>query len=354
MKYSILIRNGRIWDGERFLSGDVAIQDGKIAAIGQAEEAEAAFVYDAQGKLVTPGLVDIHTHLKGISIDAFGMQAEMACLPFGVTAAVDCGGSKGDKALLDSFLVRNAVFITVDIQNDQPDFTQVEELLPRYGSKAIGLKVYYDTHMYGVKTVAPLRRIVQYAQEHGLQVMVHCNRSPIPMADILDALRPGDILTHIYHGGVNTAMDDGFAALKAAKARGVIIDAGLAGHVHTDFTLLREAIRCGAKPNTISTDITCSSAYKRGGRYGLPLCMSLMRAMGLSEEEVLRAVTTDAAAAVHMPWGRLTVDGMADVAVLDEQGEAYALTDTNGVTFGEDHMYRCCLTVADGQVVYRS
>jgi len=354
MKYSILIQNGRIWDGEQFLSGDVAIQDGKIAAIGSVQEAEAAFVYDAQGRLVTPGLVDIHTHLKGVSIDAFGMQADLACLPFGVTAAVDCEGTKGCKEVMDGFTVKSAVFITVDVRNDQPDFSRLDTLLQGYGEKAIGLKVYYDTHMMGVGTAAPLRSIVAYAQERGLRVMVHCNRSPVPMADILDALRPGDILTHIYHGGANTAMDDGFASLKAAKARGVIVDAGLAGHVHTDFTLLAEAVRCGAKPSTISTDITCSSAYKRGGRYGLPLCMSLMRAMGLTEEEVLRAVTADAAKAVGMPWGRLTVGGAADVAVLDEQGETYALTDANGVSFGDDHMYRCCLTVADGQVVYRS
>ena len=84
----ILIKGGKVWDGERFYYADVLTDDGKVAEIAENIEADADFVFDARNKIVSAGLVDGHVHMRGISSTEFGIQAEMSCLPFGVTAAV--------------------------------------------------------------------------------------------------------------------------------------------------------------------------------------------------------------------------------------------------------------------------
>lgn len=352
----MLIRGARIWDGDGFRDGDVLVRDGKLAAIGQGIDLPGDWVYDAAGCILTPGLVDIHTHLRGVSIDRYGTQAELAAIPFGVTAAVDAGAEQGSAALLDAMLIDTAVFICAKIVDNRADFSQAEVMAARYGDRVVGIKVYFDTTGAPVRDITPLREICCYAASRGWRVMVHCAHSPVPMAEILETLRPGDILTHAYHGGVHTTADDGFASLRAAKARGVIIDAGLAGHVHTDFGVLTSALAQDATPDTISSDITCVSAYTRGGRYGLTLCMSIFRALGMPEDEIFRAVTTRAAHAVGRAdeWGRLAVGRAADLALIEEaDGAGFSLTDKAGHHIESGRGYRYRLTVVGGKVAYQ-
>ena len=80
----ILLKNGRIWDGFRFFYGDILTEDMRIAKIEPHIADEAQYVYDAEGKIVSPGLVDAHVHLRGISSDRYGIQAEMSSFPFGI------------------------------------------------------------------------------------------------------------------------------------------------------------------------------------------------------------------------------------------------------------------------------
>ena len=301
---SILIKNGLLWNGTRFLEGDVYTEEGVITKLGSCGEM-ADFVYDASGCIVSPGLVDIHTHMRGISIETFGTHAEMSSFPFGVTAAADASGAFGDKALLDSFMLKNAVFVCSEIKDNCADFSLSEGLLKKYEDRAIGIKVYFDTEITDVRDSSPLAQICSFAREHGLITMVHCSNSPVSMAEIADVLNCGDIITHSFHGGVNNAQEDGFVALQKAKRKGIIIDAGMAGHVHTDFGVLKNAIANGIFPDTISTDITKFSAYVRGGIYGMTMCMSIMRTLGMPEENILKAVTSKAAQALNKTesWG---------------------------------------------------
>ena len=184
--------------------------------------------------------------------------------------------------------------------------------------------------------------------------MVHSSGSPVPMADLLAILHPGDILTHAYHGGVHTAAEDGFRALREAKARGVVVDGGFAGHIHTDFAVLREAIVKGIPPDTVSTDITRFSAFMRGGRYGMTTCMSVARHLGMGEEEVFRAVTSSPARVLGKEgkWGSLRVGGPADLAVLEYGNEGFSLTDRAGHHIESKTGYRCLMTVSGGEIVY--
>lgn len=351
----ILIKNGRVFDGNSFVCKDVFTENGKISKIEPNITDEADFVFDASGMIVSPGLVDTHVHIKRLSSDKFGVNAEMSCLPFGVTAAADAGSSYGDREFLDNIFVKNVVFVAQSLNDKTLDFEPAEKLLKKYGDKAIGLKVYFDTAISSVKDIKPLEQVCSFVRKKGLRVMVHCSNSPASMADIVKTLSSGDILTHIYHGGENNCMENDFEAFKVARERGVIMDAGFAGHVHTDFRILSQAISKGFLPDTISTDITKLSAYKRGGRYGMTMCMSMMRALGVSEEEIFKRVTLNPAAALGKEdkWGVLSVGRAADIAVFNYTDEGFDLTDKAGNNFKSENGYRCAMTILNGQIIYK-
>lgn len=349
---SIAVINGRIWDGERFSEGNVLVKNDKIAAVGT-EKFSADYVYDAAGAIVSPGLVDIHVHLRGVSEKRYGFSPDCGCFPFGVTSAADCGANFGDEALVRSFGVKCVAFASVGIGPDgKPDLARAEALLEKLGSVAAGFKVMYDREYVG--GVEPLCKVVARARELGCKVTVHTNGSAVAMADIARALGAGDVVTHVYHGGRNTAEADGFACLREAKRRGVVVDAGMAGAVHTDFGVFRRAVEAGAAPDTISTDLTRRSAFIRGGRYGLTACMTVARAVGMTEADVFRAVTSSAAKALgkQAEWGRLEPGRTADLAVIGENGRGVDFTDAAGNRVRTDSAYECLLTISDGDVVY--
>ena len=351
----ILIKNGKVWDGEHFCYADVLIDGTKIIRIAESINSEAEFIFDATNKIVSVGLVDAHVHMRGISSTEFGIHAEMSCMPFGVTAAVDASGGQGDKALLDSFLLKNLVFVSAEFKHNRAHFETAERMLEKYGERAIGIKVYYDTQISEVKDIKPLYEVIEFAEKNNLIVMVHSSNAPVTMQELLSVLRKGDVLTHAYHGGKNNVSEDNFRCINMAKERGVLIDTGFAGHVHTDFKVFKDAIRSGAIPDIISTDITKWSAYTRGGRYGMTMCMSIAKALGMKEEDVFRAVTSSPAKAFNKEdeWGHLRVGGCADIAVFDYTDEGFDLTDKAGNRIVSEKGYRCILTVADGQVVYK-
>lgn len=351
----ILIKNGRIWDGKTFCCGDVLTEGSQIIDIGEQITEQADFVYDATGKIVSPGLIDVHVHMKGIAPDTYAIRPEISCFPFGVTAANEAGGVQGDRNLLDSFMVKNTAFVTVEIKENRVQFDSVEQGLQKYENRAIGLKIYFDTKMSEVIDITPLREICDYARKKNLKVMVHCTNSPTSMVEIVRMLSKGDILTHVFHGGTHTCLENEFEIFRIAKEKGVIIDSGFAGYTHVNFDILKRAVEAGCFPDTISTDITCNSVYKRGGRYGMTMCMSMARHMGMSEEDIFKAVTATPAYALgkEKEWGTLQIGKIADIAVFDFTDEAFDLTDRSGNNIQSKQGYRCVLTVSDGQIVHR-
>lgn len=352
---SVLIRNGRVWDGNKFTYQDILTQDDIILKTGEAISDDAEFVFDAEGKTVSAGLVDLHVHMNGAAPRAFGIHGEMSCFPFGVTAANDAGSISGDKALLDSFMLKNTVFVCTEIKNNHAEFSGTEKLLKSYGDKAVGIKVYFDASSQQVTDITPLKEACAYAHEQRLRVMVHCSDSPVSMAQIVGTLGEGDILTHAFHGGVNSAEADGFDCFRLARSRGVVIDAGFAGHIHTDFGVFQRAVENGFIPDTISTDITRYSAYKRGGKYGMTMCMSMARLLGMEEADIFRAVTSTPAKALgrEAEWGCLETGRKADITVLEYSDEGFDLTDKAGNRISSAEGYRCVLTVSDGEIIYR-
>lgn len=348
----ILIKNGRIWDGERFFYGDILTEDDRIVQIADRIEANAKYIYDATGKTVSAGLVDIHLHLKGFSSDEHGILAPMGCHPFGVTAACDAGTRQGSHVQLSQCGVKSLAFADCFIENNHLNLPVTRRRLAPLGSLGVGLKVYLGASKKFCD-ITPLLEAREYAEKQGLKLMVHCNNSPFSMASIVEALAPGDILSHVYHGQENSCVEDDFAAFRLAKEKGVVMDAAFAGHVHTNFEVLKTAIAAGHLADTISTDLTKNSAYRRGGRYGLTMAMSMARAAGMEEADIFRAVTSAPAHALGQSWGRLTEGGAADIAVLDYTSEGFCLTDKAGNTLESPLGYRCKLTMSDGMVVYR-
>lgn len=346
----ILIKNGRIFDGNSLICKDLFAENGKITKIEPRIDDECEFVFDVKGKLVLPGLVDVHIHMKGHSSDVFSFSPELATLPFGVTSACDAGSSLGDDNALDTLSLKSVNYILY-----REDHAKNDELLEKYKRHTRGIKVYFDTAQSRLIRKETLVTACKYARERDLSVMVHTSNSPIPMAEIAEILSAGDIITHAYHGGVHTIEENDFEAFKIAKERGVLMDAGFAGHIHTDFGVLKRSIAAGFIPDTISTDITKRSAYTRGGKYGMTMCMSVAREVGMNEIDILKAVTQNPARALgkENEWGALEVGKNADIAVLDYSDEGFVLTDKAGNTIKNEKGYKCLLTVLDGQVMYR-
>ncbi len=352
----ILIKNGRIWDGEKFFFADVLTEGEKIAKIQPKISDPAEFVYDAKDQIVSTGLVDLHVHMKGIASEKYGMQAEMGSFPFAVTAANDAGSVHGDRRMLDRLSVKNTVFAGTNIKSNHIDTAYTDALLQKYGDKAVGVKIYFDTTISEVSDITPLAELCDYAREKKLKVMVHCSHSPTTMKEIVQTLSAGDILTHIYHGGENNCTENNFEALRFAKQKGVILDTGFAGHVHTDFANLENATATVILPDTISTDITKRSAFVRGGRYGITMCMNIAKTVGMSDEDIFRTVTSSPAKVLgkENEWGYLKEGRCADIAVFDYTDEGFDLTDNAGNHICDTEGYRCVLTISDGQIVYRN
>ena len=351
---SILIKNGKIWDGEGFDFSDVRIENGLIVEIAKQINVGADFVYDAEGQIVSAGLIDAHIHLRKMSSDLLGI-GEWACFPFGVTAASDAWIEQDSAVKESANMLKSVGFIGTWISDNHLHTERVEPLKKIWQEKALGVKICFDAKDTDARDITPVREAVECAEKYGLKVMVHCNHSPVPMMEIVKALRKGDVLTHPYHGGQNNASEDGFDCLHYAKEKGVLLDAGFAGHIHTDFGVYREAVKQSCAPDTISTDLTLWSAFKRGGRYGLTACMNIAKVCGQDEESIFKSVTSTPAKVLGKAeeWGYLKEGRTADIAVIAYEEDRYDLTDFNGNRVAWEKGYKCKLTVANGEVVFR-
>lgn len=351
---TILIKNGRIFDGNAFYFKDIFIVDNLLEAIAPALDCNASFSFDAAGMTVLPGLVDIHMHMAGISGPRWSAYPDGCCFPFGVTAAADAGAELGSQETLQAFGIKSVVYVLADVKRPI-DLQKLEENLARYGDKAVGIKLCYDRNCNAeLSDTTILEKVCNFAHDRGLNVTVHTSNCPIPMSDLLSVLDKGDIATHIYHSTGHTVAEDRFQCLFDAKKRGVILDAGLAANGHVDFTIFKDAINAGVAPDVISTDLVRQMVFTKGGRYGLTMCMSIAQHLGMHENDIFSAVTSRAANALRQPWGILQEGCSADIAVLEYGNEPFDLTDKSGCRIHSDYGYRCHLTISDGNVVYKA
>ena len=287
--YDLLLKNGDIVDPSQGMRrrGDVAFRDGRVAAIEADVPVTAATeVIDVRGHLVTPGLLDIHGHFYYRGWPG-AVDPDVACLPSGVTTAVDAGSTGwGNYAALRDYVMRDSqtrlyAFVHLcatgltsltarvgELQNLA--FAQTDRAIRCIGDnpdQALGVKVRIDHRATGEANALPaLRMAREVADATQSQMMVHVSGTPVPLVRLFDFMRAGDVATHILNGHAHNVLDgngrirDG---VREARERGIVLDVGHAG-VHFDLNVARAAVAQEFWPDTLSTDIH-TPATRPGG-----------------------------------------------------------------------------------------
>jgi dihydroorotase len=358
-KFDLVIRGGDVLDPSQSLRGkrDIGIRWGMIEAIeAEIPTARALKSIDANGKLVTPGLIDLHCHVYPYG-SAIGIPADELVEHQCTTTVVSAGDAGvNNLAALRRYIVaqtRARMYAFVHIANNGLSAFPVAELynidnaqveacamaLAENPDFLIGVKVRMSENVIFKHGIEPLKRAIQACEMCGwpAKMMVHIGgvESTELMSNILDILRPGDVLTHAYSGAPNLAgaftniVKDGrlLPAALAAKQRGVLFDVGHGGGSF-DFTVAEVAIP-SCSPDTISSDIHVFSGNTPGMPY-LPWVMSKFMTLGYSLEQVVSMTTTAPAKIINRApkIGTLQVGAPADVAIMELVEGPVSFVDT--------------------------
>src|ERR1700712_553138 len=348
-KFDLVIKGGNLLDPSQSLKGksDIGIRWGVIEAIGtDIPAARASKTIDASGKLVTPGLIDLHCHVYPYG-SAIGIPADELVQFQGTTTVVSAGDAGvNNLAALRRYIVaqsRARIYAFVHIANNGLSAFPIAELynidnaqmeacamaLAENPDFLIGVKVRMSENVLYKHGLEPLKRGIQACELCGwpAKMMVHIGgvETGQLMSDILNLLRPGDVLTHAYSGAPNNAgaftniVQDGklLPAALAAKQRGVIFDVGHGGGSF-DFTVAEVAIPGGCAPDTISSDIHVFSGNTPGIPF-LPNVMSKFIPLGFTVEQVVAMATAAPAKIINKApkIGTLQVGAPVDVAIME-------------------------------------
>src|ERR1700686_1293400 len=386
-KFDLVIKGGDVLDPSQSLRGkrDIGIRWGVIEAIEpEIPAARISKMIDASGKLVTPGLVGLHCHVSPYG-SAIGIPADELVQFQGTTTVVSAGDAGvNNLAALRRYIVaqsRARIYAFVHIANNGLSAFPVAELynidnaqveacamgLPENPDFLIGVKVRMSENVIFKHGLEPLKRGIAACEMCGwpARMMVHIGgvETKELMSQILDLLRPGDVLTHSYSGAPNLSgaftniVQDGrlLPAALSAKQRGVIFDVGHGGGSF-DFTVAEVAIPGGCTPDTISSDIHVFSGNTPGVPF-LPNVMSKFMAIGYTLEQVVTMTTTAPAKIINRApkIGTLQIGAPGDVAIMElvegpvsfvdtrnnkRDGKAYlkpVQTVINGVPFGRPY-----------------
>lgn len=376
----LLIRGGEVIDPSQSLRArlDIGVRDGSIVAVQrEIPPARAAHVIDATGRLVTPGLIDLHSHCFPYG-SALAIPADELAPLQGTTTAVSAGDAGANNfAAFRRFVVgatRTRLYAFVHIANmglagfPAPElyelgFADTEvaaRCLAENSDLAIGIKVRMSENVIARHGMEPLRRAIQASAWAGGGAKVMCHIGGVEtrelMSQILDALRPGDILTHCYSGAPNLGgeftniVQDGklLPAALDAKRRGVHFDVGH-GAGSFDYTVAEAAIAQGVLPDTLSSDMHVVSGNTPGKPY-LTWVMSKFLNMGFTLEQVVAMVTINASRAIGKlaTLGTLQVGAPADITLLDLVEGPVSFVDTRNNTRNGNVHLRVAHTIRAG------
>ena len=375
-KYDLLLRGGHVIDARNRISAvqDVAIAAGKIAAVApRIDPADAVKVVDASGLYVTPGLIDIHTHVytgtgeKGSYAGDNSVYPDGFTLRVGVTTIADagCAGWRNFEdfkaKVIDRAITRVLAFLNIvgsgmrgeKYENELPDMEAqpAADMAKRYPGVIVGIK----TAHYKGPEWTPVERAVEAGTLANIPVMVDfgTDHPERPVADLVTKkLRPGDIYTHMYSGLRHEQDDSGHVnpGLWDGRKRGVLFDVGHGGGSFA-WRIAAPAMKEQFVPDTISTDLHIGSM--NAGMKDILNVMSKFLAMGMSVDDVVARATWNAAKAIRQETlGHLAVGAPADVAVLRVEKGRYGFVDSFGARMDGTERLVCELTVRDGKVVY--
>jgi dihydroorotase len=350
-EYDLIIRGGRVVDPAQRIDrvADVAIRSGKIAAIRPDIDPTAATrVLIAPGMLVMPGLIDIHSHVADKEL------TPAQCLATGVTSLVD-GGSRGAQNVDDLVKIAqgspNHVRILLNISGrgladganelldiEKANVAAARRAVERSRDWIVGIKARLSRSAAGEHDLEAVRRARQVADPLKIPIMVHIGDTAAPLPDILELLRPGDIVTHMYAPAPHGMLDDNGKVLPQmieAKRRGILFDFGNGRTAHWTWDVAERAMQQGFLPDTISSDITAAGLTDQV--ISLPNVMSKFLLLGMPIDQVIARVTVNAARAIpeYKSYGTLKTGAAADVTVLDlREGEVEFADNYGGKRMG--------------------
>jgi len=353
-RYDLVIKGGRVIDPSLRLDAvrDVAISGGRIAAVEPSIAAGAADTLDARGKLVVPGLIDIHTHA------ARDPAGPGLCLLDGVTGWIDAGSGGADNvdpvvAIAKASRQTGRVLVNIGRGGILPDgdtkdlaladVGAARAAIERHRDYIVGLKARLSENVVGKNDVEVLRRTQQVAEPFGLPVMIHMGQTPSPLRELLPLLKTGDIVTHMFAPPPNAIVDDAGRLLPevlAARRRGIVFDVGNGVRDHIRWDIVERVLGQGFWPDTFSTDWNVMSSTT--GVVDFPNCMSKLFGYGMSVPEAIACATVNAARtfSVFRDRGTLNVGAPADVAVLElREGEFTFLDNYENTIKGRQRLF---------------
>jgi dihydroorotase len=369
---ALILKGGNVMDPAVGLNAvaDVLIRENRIASIGPGISELGAEVIDVTGHLVTPGLIDMHTHICWGFTD-IGLVPDEICPQSGITTIVDAGSSSWPS--MGSFRsqiagpsnVRVLGFSNISSlgiptagtpELESLKFVNIDRTVvsvAENGDLMVGIKVRQGNHLVGSNGLDPTRLAVEAAEQLAVPVMVHVGNTPGPLSDVLDLLRPGDIITHAYHGYAHGILDDHSAVwtdVIEGHKRGVIMDVGH-GAGSFKFDVAQAAFEHGFFPDVISTDIYTSNVD--GPVFDLPTTMSKMLNLGMPISDVIASTTSIPARVIGRDdLGTLRPGSVADVAVFERQSGSFEFCDSHGDVRRYPQRLVCRHTVRDGHLWY--
>ena len=348
--HDIVIRGGHVIDPASGRSEviDVAVSGGKIAAVEAGIDAGAAGeVIDAAGQFVTPGLIDLHTHVYW-GVTYWGIEPDPIAARSGVTTWLDVGSAGGytwpgfrryvaepSKVRVLALLNLSSIGLvapTWELSNlDYCDLELAKLIIDENRDLVVGIKARIDRNTTRGVGIRPLELARELADAVDLPLMVHIGAGPPTLEEIATWLRPGDILTHCFTGQANRVIDDerrAFPYMLALKEAGVVFDIGH-GTGSFSFETAEAMLDQGVLPDVISTDI--HQLAVQGPCFDMPTTLSKFLSLGMTLEQVIeRATTTPAKAMRRTDLGTLAVGSPADIALFK--------LETGDFTFQDIHM----------------
>ena len=375
MTASLVIRGGMVVDPANGIErrASLIVEEGRIAGIcNDGAEPSAQQTIDAEGCIVTPGLIDTHLHMFHGGTEN-GIVPDTTLLPMGVTAGIDQGsaGSGNFQIFYDSIIARSQVHIFACLnistqglitssypENLDPKFTNLaamKRLFEKYPRTLRGIKTRISKELVGDFGIAVLENARSTADAIGTRISVHTTNPPLPVSEFIGLFNKGDIYSHTYQGkGFSILDEDGKVSLSVweARKRGVIFDSADA-RVHYLYPVVKQALSEGFLPDTISTDLVQGSLFQPGV-FGLPRVMSKYLALGLPRAEVVRAVTAGPAKIIgRADLGNLGAGAAADIAIFRLKDVKTEITDRERNTLTLNKMLVPQCTVLGGKVVFR-
>ncbi|WP_058912584.1 amidohydrolase/deacetylase family metallohydrolase [Entomohabitans teleogrylli] len=361
--YDLVIRRAHLVDDTLI---DIAIQDGRIAALGEVAGAGRQEV-DLKGEhYVSAGWIDSHVHCYPKS-PIYHDEPDSVGIATGVTTVVDAGSTGADdvdtfyqitrSATTDVYALLNISRVGLIAQNELADMSHIDgdavrEAVKRYPDFIVGLKARMSSSVVGENGITPLQRAKAIQKENGdLPLMVHIGNNPPNLDEIADLLTSGDIITHCYNGKPNrilTPSGELRASVSRAIQRGVRLDVGH-GSASLSFAVARQAIAMGILPHTISSDIYCKNRIN-GPVYSLAAVMSKFLAVGLSLPQVIDCVTCHAAQGLRLDdKGSLEIGKAADLTIFELRRQPTVMLDAENDALQADEQLVALAAVRAGK-----